>query len=56
MKRQTGINLNIWGVNPLETTHFKTGFLGIPPDFEESKVYSDGIRKQLKYHGKGLLQ
>ena len=55
VKRQTGINLNIWGVNPLETTHFKTGFLGIPPDFEESKVYSNGIRKQLKYHGKRFV-
>ena len=34
IKKQTGINLNLWGVNPLETTHFKTGFLGIKPDFE----------------------
>jgi len=52
IKRQTGINLNLWGVNPLEVTHFKTGFLGIPPDFEEKRVYSHGISKQLKYHTK----
>lgn len=50
VKKQTDIKLNLWGVNPLETTHFKTGFLGIKPDFEEEKVYSSGISKQLKYH------
>lgn len=50
VKRQTGINLNLWGVNPLEVTHFKTGFLGIEPDFEEKKVYSHGIVKQMRYH------
>ncbi len=52
IKKQTGINLNLWGVNPLETTHFKTGFLGIKPDFEEEKVYSHGMMKQLRYHSK----
>lgn len=52
IKRQTGINLNLWGVNPLEVTHFKTGFLGIPPDFEEKRVYSHGVMKQLRYHAK----
>ena len=52
IKKQTGINLNLWGVNPLEQTHFKTGFLGIPPDFEEDKVYTNGIMKQLRYHSK----
>ena len=52
MKKQTGISLNLWGVNPLEVTHFKTGFLGIAPDFEEKRVYSHGIMKQLRYHSK----
>ena len=52
IKKQTGINLNLWGVNPLETTHFKTGFLGLKPDFEEDKVYSNGVMKQIKYHSK----
>ena len=50
VKRQTGISLNLWGINPLEVTHFKTGFLGIKPDFEEKKVYSHGLSKQLRYH------
>jgi len=52
IKKQTGINLNLWGVNPLEQTHFKAGFLGVKPDFEESKVYTNGVWKQLNYHSK----
>ena len=52
IKDQTGINLNLWGINPLEQTHFKTGFLGIKPDFEEDKVYSSGVMKQLRYQSK----
>ncbi len=50
--KETGIQLNLWGVNPLEVTFFKTGFLNIPPDFEETRVYSNGITKQLRYHSK----
>ncbi len=50
VKKQTGVNLNLWGVNPLEVTHFKTGFLDIKPDFEEDRVYSNGAMKQLRYH------
>lgn len=49
IKEQTGISLNLWGVNPLETTHFKAGFLGVPPDFAEDKVYSNGAMKQMRY-------
>jgi glutamine---fructose-6-phosphate transaminase (isomerizing) len=52
MKKQTGVDLNLWGINPLEVTHFKTGFLGIKPDFEEERVYSNGVIKQLRYHVK----
>jgi glucosamine--fructose-6-phosphate aminotransferase (isomerizing) len=50
VKKQTGVQLNLWGINPLEVTHFKTGFLGIKPDFEEERVYSHGAMKQLRYH------
>ena len=49
VKHQTGINLNLWGVNPLEVTHFKAGFLGVPPDFEEDRVYISSTSKQLRY-------
>ena len=52
IKKQTGINLNLWGVNPLEVTFFKTGFLDIEPDFEEKRVYSHGAMKQIRYHSK----
>ncbi|USA46483.1 hypothetical protein NDN11_17680 [Acinetobacter sp. C26M] len=52
VKKQTGINLNLWGVNPLEVTYFKTGFLDIPPDFEEKRVYSHGMNAQMVYHSK----
>ena len=50
VKEQTGISLNLWGVNPLEVTHFKTGFLGIEPDFVTKSVYSNGMLQQLRYH------
>jgi hypothetical protein len=49
IKKQTGVNLNLWGVNPLEVTYFKAGFLGVKPDFEEQKVYMSGIRNQINY-------
>lgn len=49
IKQQTGVSLNLWGINPLEVTHFKAGFLGVPPDFEEKRVYAHGAMKQLRY-------
>jgi glucosamine--fructose-6-phosphate aminotransferase (isomerizing) len=49
VKRETGIDFNLWSVNPLEVTHFKTGFLGVPPDFETARVYQSGLTKQLSY-------
>ena len=52
VKQQTGVKLNLWGVNPLEVTHFKTGFLGISPDFEKQKVYASGLISQLHYNSK----
>ena len=59
VKRQTGIKLNLWGINPLEVTHFKSGFLGMKPHFEEKQVYMQGMRNQLKYQSlrfKAMLQ
>ena len=49
VKKQTSVSLNIWGINPLEVTHFKAGFLDIPPIFEEEKVYSGGFWNQYRY-------
>lgn len=56
IKEDTGVRLNLWGVNPLEVTHFKTGFLGIEPDFERQKVYANGKMGQLRYQGKRFKQ
>ena len=56
VKRQTGISLNLWGVNPMETTHFKTGFLGIAPAFTNDHVYSNGALSQLEYQMKRYKQ
>lgn len=59
VKKQTGLSLNLWGINPLEVTHFKSGFLGVAPDFAEERVYSHGAMKQLHYQKlrfKAMLQ
>lgn len=56
VKEETGVSLNLWGVNPLEVTHFKTGFLGIEPDFERQKVYASGKLGQLRYQSKRLKE
>ena len=56
VKKQTGVSLNLWGVNPLEVTHFKTGFLGIPPAFEGKHVYNNGLMSQLNYQSKRINQ
>jgi hypothetical protein len=49
IKKETGLSLNIWGMNPLEVTHFKAGFLGFPPDFGLSQVFYTGLVNQLRY-------
>lgn len=49
VKKQTGVALNLWGVSPLETTFFKAGFLGVPPDFDGESVYINKLSKQLQY-------
>ena len=38
LKRQTGIALDLWCANPLENTDFKSGFCGVRPDFDKSRV------------------
>lgn len=50
IKKETGVALNLWSINPLEVTHFKTGFLGLAPEFSKQKVYNNGISKQIRYH------
>lgn len=59
VKRQTGIRLNIWGINPLENTDFKVGFLGVPPDPDKKRIYSLSMKRKAKLFkgiGKILLE
>ncbi|MBM3417347.1 MAG: glucosamine 6-phosphate synthetase [Bacteroidetes bacterium] len=51
VKKQTGIDLNIWGINNLENTEFKVGFAGLPPEFNKKRIYSLSIFNQLKLFG-----
>ncbi len=48
VKKQTGIDLNIWGVNPLENTDFKTGFMRVQPDFDKKRIYSLSLKRKAK--------
>lgn len=48
VKKQTGIDLNIWGINHLENTDFKTGFAGLPPRFDKKRIYSLSAGHQMK--------
>lgn len=59
LKKQTGIDLNIWGINHLENTDFKIGFAGLPPKFDKERIYSLSIINQMKlfrFVGKNILQ
>lgn len=49
LKSELNSPVNLWSFNPLETTHFKTGFLGIRPSFESPKVYQTGLAGQVRY-------
>lgn len=51
VKRETGIKLNLWGVNPMENTDFKVGFLGVSPDFEKRYIYSLSAGRKMKLLG-----
>lgn len=59
IKKQLGIDLEIWGVNDLENTNFKTGFAGLKPQFDKKRIYSLSIKNQMKlfgFVGKNLIQ
>ena len=56
VKKRRGIKLDLWGDNPYEITHFKSGFLGLKPEFAAKKVYVTGLKKQVSYHSKRTYQ
>ena len=51
LKQQTGIALNVWGINRLENTDFKTGFAGVPPKFDKRRIYSMSLLGHMKFWG-----
>ena len=51
VKKQLGIDLEIWGVNDLENTNFKTGFAGLKPEFDKKRIYSISAYNQFKLFG-----
>jgi len=57
LKKQTGIALNLWGINPLENTDFKSGFAGVSPEFDKEHIYSlslSGMLRAAMFVGKNL--
>ena len=59
VKKQLGIDLEIWGINKLENTDFKIGFANIKPNFHKRTIYSMSIMNQLKlfsFVGKNVLK
>jgi glutamine---fructose-6-phosphate transaminase (isomerizing) len=40
IKKETGILIDIWSMNRLEDTHFKSGFCGVAPAFDKAGVDS----------------
>ncbi|MGE5425221.1 MAG: hypothetical protein ACM3N9_07640, partial [Syntrophothermus sp.] len=51
VKKQTGIDLNIWGTNYYENTEFKTGFAGLRPVADKKTIYSLSGLNKLKLFG-----
>jgi hypothetical protein len=51
VKKENNIRLNIWGINYLENTDFKTGFAGLAPQFQKKNIYSLSISNQMKLFG-----
>ena len=59
IKKQLGIDLEIWGINNLENTDFKIGFSGIKPQFNKKRIYSISVINKLKlfgFVGKNLIK
>ena len=59
IKRQMNIDLEIWGVNKLENTNFKTGFSGLEPEFNKEHIYSLSLKNKLKlfyYVGQNVIK
>jgi len=59
IKKQLGLELEIWGINDLENTNFKTGFAGLKPQFDKKRIYSVSLVNKLKlftFVGKNMVK
>jgi glucosamine--fructose-6-phosphate aminotransferase (isomerizing) len=55
VSKQTGVKITILGENLLETTRFKLGFSGIPPQYGSAQTYSLPVINRMKlawYYGR----
>jgi glucosamine--fructose-6-phosphate aminotransferase (isomerizing) len=48
LQKQTGIKINLWGSNNLENTDFKSGFLGLRPEFDKKYINSVSKLNQVR--------
>ena len=48
VKKYLDIDLEIWGMNRLENTDFKTGFAGLEPEYDKKWNFSLSLYNQLK--------
>jgi glucosamine--fructose-6-phosphate aminotransferase (isomerizing) len=58
LKRQTGIRLDLWSANELENTDFKSGYCGVPPDFNKHRVDYLSFTRKIRialYYGKRFI-
>ncbi len=51
IKKQLGLDLEVFGVNDLENTNFKTGFAGLSPEFNKKRIYSISLKNQMRLYG-----
>jgi glucosamine--fructose-6-phosphate aminotransferase (isomerizing) len=56
VQNELNASAQVWGINLLEKTQFKSGFLGIKPNFESDKLFSTGIGSQFSYQTKRFQQ
>lgn len=59
LKKQSGIDLDIWCANPLENTDFKSGFCGIAPDFNKTRLDYLSLKRKaqmIAYYGTAFLK
>lgn len=54
IKKNTGIEFNVWGINDLENTEFKIGYNGVKPNFSKKNIYDLDFSQRLKLAGSML--